>query len=228
MGNRDTSAHRRASDSLRSCAHHCRGPGHRLVTASSRDDRTRCRDASGRIAVRHDGVPFGGEAGGRCRFSGIGRRRGRGPDQDQWRLGAEHLRADHRVFGSPDRRVVVAVRGRRGRGVPGAGRGRAARCSVRCWCAGRGRGRGLRCRTWPAGRTWRCTTWTRTRSRTWWPCSGRARRGRTASRWFAQVFSPAGGGGGELGCTPVVRSAGVVARVADRHADPSDLRQCGA
>ncbi|WP_053718912.1 hypothetical protein [Saccharothrix sp. NRRL B-16348] len=44
-------------------------------------------------------------------------------------------------------------------------------------------------------------------------------------RWFAQVFSPAGG---ELGCTPVVREAESLPGWPTVTPDPSDLRQCGA
>ncbi|TQM82740.1 hypothetical protein FHX81_5150 [Saccharothrix saharensis] len=46
------------------------------------------------------------------------------------------------------------------------------------------------------------------------------------SRWFAQVFSPAGGGG-ELGCTPVVRAPESLPGWPTVTPDPSDLRQCG-
>ncbi|MFJ6675316.1 hypothetical protein ACIQMJ_29795 [Actinosynnema sp. NPDC091369] len=46
------------------------------------------------------------------------------------------------------------------------------------------------------------------------------------SRWFAQVFSPLGGGG-ELGCTPVVGAAESLPGWPTVTPDPSDLRQCG-
>ncbi|WP_146173883.1 hypothetical protein [Saccharothrix carnea] len=51
--------------------------------------------------------------------------------------------------------------------------------------------------------------------------------GADCSRWFAQVFSLAAGGG-ELGCTPVVREAESLPGWPTVTPDPSDLRQCGA
>ncbi|XVS63727.1 hypothetical protein ACQPYE_36620 [Actinosynnema sp. CA-299493] len=47
------------------------------------------------------------------------------------------------------------------------------------------------------------------------------------SWWFAQVFSPASGGG-ELGCTPVVREAESLPGWPVVTPDPADLRHCGA
>ncbi|WP_367135237.1 hypothetical protein [Saccharothrix sp. HUAS TT1] len=46
------------------------------------------------------------------------------------------------------------------------------------------------------------------------------------SRWFAQVFSLTGGGG-ELGCTPVVREPESLPGWPTVTPDPSDLRPCG-
>ena len=50
--------------------------------------------------------------------------------------------------------------------------------------------------------------------------------GAECARWFAQVFSPYGGG--ELGCTPVVRAAESLPGWPTVTPDLSDLRQCGA
>lgn len=51
--------------------------------------------------------------------------------------------------------------------------------------------------------------------------------GADCARRFAQVFSLAGGGG-ELGCTPVVRSAESLPGWPTVTPDPADLRQCGS
>ncbi len=50
--------------------------------------------------------------------------------------------------------------------------------------------------------------------------------GADCSRWFAQAFSPADGGG-ELGCTPVVRAAESLPGWPTVTPEASDLRQCG-
>ncbi|WP_156077304.1 hypothetical protein [Saccharothrix sp. NRRL B-16314] len=51
--------------------------------------------------------------------------------------------------------------------------------------------------------------------------------GADCARWFVQVFSLAGGGG-ELGCTPVVREPEALSGWPEVAPDPSELRQCGA
>jgi hypothetical protein len=52
-------------------------------------------------------------------------------------------------------------------------------------------------------------------------------KGADCSRWFVQVFSLAGGGG-ELGCTPVVREPEALPGWPEVAPAPSELRQCGA
>lgn len=47
------------------------------------------------------------------------------------------------------------------------------------------------------------------------------------AHWFAQVFSPAGGGG-ELGCTPMFPARESLPGWPEVTPDPSTLRQCGA
>ncbi|WP_447004308.1 hypothetical protein ACRAKI_32515 [Saccharothrix isguenensis] len=51
-------------------------------------------------------------------------------------------------------------------------------------------------------------------------------KGADCARWFVQVFSLAGGGG-ELGCTPVVSEPEALPGWPGVAPDPSELRQCG-